>query len=175
MAGQPVIYSGVIFSGQAFSLKGEKGRYVLPSTFRNTVKDSSDGKILCLAKHDRWNCLVGFGLSREGELAAQLQREEDSAIKRGTDFDFDTRSSQLYGFARIPFDDSGRFVMPDHLVTLGNLADALYFQGGGSFFTLWNPEEIYRMGAGWEGAQAACAMFEKEFTKGDESGRGRKT
>lgn len=166
MAGQPVI-----FSGQAYSLKGEKGRYVLPSAFRSTVKDSSDGKILCLAKHDRWQCLIGFGLSRESELATQLQREEDSAIKRGLDFDYDTRASQLYGFARIPFDDSGRFVMPDHLVTLAGLDEALYFQGGGSFFTIWNPTALYGMESGWEGAQAACRMFEAE--QGEKNG-GRK-
>ena len=152
----------VIFSGQAYSLQGDKGRYVLPSAFRNPVKDASDGKVLCLAKHDRWDCLVGFGLSRESELAAQLQREEDAAIKRGLDFDYDTRASQLYGFARIPFDDSGRFVMPEHLAILAKLEDALFFQGGGTFFTIWNPEELYRMQAGWEGAQAACRMFVKE-------------
>jgi MraZ protein len=161
VVGQPVIYSG-----QDFSLRGEKGRYVLPSSFRNQVRDSSDGKILCLTKHDRWNCLVGFGLSREGELAAQLLREEDNAIKRGLDFDFEKRSTQLHGFARIPFDDSGRFIMPDHLITLGNLQDALYFQGGGSFFTVWNPQEIYTMGDGWEVAQAACRSFEKSNATG---------
>ena len=155
--GQPVIYSG-----QDFSLRGEKGRYVLPSSFRNQVKTSSDGKILCLAKHDRWDCLTGFGLSRESELDAQLLREEDSAIRRGVDFDYDTRSSQLHGFARIPFDDSGRFVMPDHLVTLAGLGDALYFQGGGKFFTVWSPVALYRMGAGWEGAQAACRSLEQD-------------
>lgn len=159
----------VIYSGQAFSLRGEKGRHVLPAPFRNSVKQSSDGKILCLSKHERWDCLVGFGLSRESDLAAQLQREEDAAIKRGMDFDYDTRASQLYGFARIPFDDSGRFVMPDYLVTLAKLDDALFFQGGGTFFTLWNPQEMYRMEAGWEGAQAACRMFEAE-----NAGKGRK-
>lgn len=157
MAGQ-----SVIFSGQAFSLKGEKGRHVLPSAFRKAVRDASDGNILCLAKHDRWNCLTGFGLSRESELAAQLAREEDAAIKRGQDFDYDTRASQLYGFSRVPFDDSGRFVMPDHLALLGKLEDALYFQGGGTFFTLWNPAELYAMQSGWEGAQAACRSFEQE-------------
>lgn len=152
----------VIFSGQAYSLQGDKGRHVLPSAFRKAVRDASDGKILCLAKHDRWNCLVGFGLSREEDLATQLEREEDAAIKRGLDFDYDTRASQLYGFARVPFDDSGRFVMPEYLVVLARLEDALFFQGGGRFFTIWNPGELYQMATGWEGAQAACRMFAEE-------------
>ena len=45
----------------------------------------------------------------------------------------------------------------------------LYFQGAGSFFTLWNPEELYRMGAGWEGAQAACRKLQADTM--DKGGR----
>ena len=104
------LFSG--FSGQAFSPAGDKGRFVLPPLFRSAVKDASDGRVLCLDKHPRFQCLVGFGLSRMTELETQLDREEDRA---GPDFDRDTRAAQLFGFARVPFDDSGRFVLPDHL------------------------------------------------------------
>ena len=157
------------YSGQGFSLKGEKGRFVLPPAFRKAVRESSEGRILCLAKHDRWNCLTGFGLSRHAEFAAQLEREEDLAIKRGEDFDRDLRAMQLYGFVEVPFDDSGRFVMPEHLAELGQLDAGVYFQGAGSFFTLWNPEELFRMGAGWEGAQAACRKLQADTL--DKGGR----
>ena len=68
-------------------------------------------------------------------------------------------SSQLFGFQELPFDDSGRFVMPDHLRILGKIEDGLYFQGGGRFFTLWNPVELAQMGDDWAGAKAACASF----------------
>lgn len=145
------------YSGQAYSLQGDKGRFVLPPLFRKAVKESSDGRVLCLAKHDRWNCLTGFGLSRRAELDAQVDREEAIAIERDLPFDRDMRSMQLFGFNEVPFDDSGRFVMPDHLAALGCIEDGLYFQGAGRFFTIWNPEELSRMGAGWEAAKAACA------------------
>ncbi|MBS1239719.1 MAG: division/cell wall cluster transcriptional repressor MraZ [Proteobacteria bacterium] len=156
----------VIYSGQDFSLKGEKGRFVLPPAFRKTVAQSSDGKTLCLDKHHRWNCLIGFGLSRESELEAQLEREEDRSIRLNQDFDSDRRRIQLFGFARLPFDDSGRFVMPPHLVDLGCLTGGVFFHGAGTFFTLWNPEELYRMGEGWEAAQAACRVLAAENAKG---------
>lgn len=136
---------------------------MLPPQFRKTVRESSDGnRTLCLAKHERWNCLTGFGLSRRDEFAAQLDREEELALKRNIDFDRDLRAMQLYGFSEVPFDDSGRFVMPDHLIDLGCVGEGLYFQGGGAFFTLWNPEELAKMGAGWEGAQAACVKMAAE-------------
>lgn len=145
------------YSGQGFSLQGDKGRFVLPPQFRKTVKESSGGnKTLCIAKHERWNCLIGFGLSRSDDLAAQLDREEDLAAQKGRDFDRDLRSMQLYNFSDLPFDDSGRFLIPDHLARLAGLSDQLYFQGAGPFFMIWNPVELARMGEGWEGAQAAC-------------------
>lgn len=161
------------YSGQGFSLRGEKGRYVLPPIFRKAVKDSSDGRVLCLAKHERWNCLVGFGLSRRLELEAQLDREERIAIERDRDFDRDLRAMQLFGFAELPFDDSGRFVMPDHLADLGKLDEDIYFQGAGSFFTLWNPHQLYAQGDGWEGAQAACrALAAEAAAKGKAKAKG---
>lgn len=150
------------YSGQAYSPAGDKSRFVLPPLFRKAVKESSGGRILCLAKHDRWNCLIGFGLSRKDELEAQLDREEERAIRLAEDFDRDLRAMQLFGFVELPFDDSGRFVMPDHLRTLGRVEDGLYFQGAGRFFTIWNPEELAHMGSEWESAQAACANLVAE-------------
>ena len=150
------------YSGQAYSPAGAKSRFVLPPLFRKAVKESSGGRILCLAKHDRWNCLIGFGLSRKDELEAQLDREEERAIRLAQDFDRDLRAMQLFGFVELPFDDSGRFVMPDHLRTLGRVEDGLYFQGAGRFFTIWNPEELAHMGSEWESAQAACANLVAE-------------
>jgi MraZ protein len=149
-----VAFSG--FSGQAFSPAGDKGRFVLPPLFRGAVKASSDGKVLCLDKHAKFTCLVGFGLSRMDELEQQLNREEDRA---GPEFDRDTRAQQLFGFAQIPFDDSGRFVLPDHLRMLANIGDALFFQGGGRNFTIWSPAELMKMDDAWASAKAACAQF----------------
>lgn len=151
------------YRGQGFSPRGEKGRFVLPPLFRRVVRESSDGqRILCLAKHERWCCLAGFGLSRMDDFARQIDREEEAAIQRGEPYDRDLRSSQLYGFSEVPFDDSGRFVLPDHLAELGKLSDQIFFQGGGPFFTIWDPEELGRMGPGWEAAQAAARALTAE-------------
>ena len=147
------------YSGQAFSLRSEKGRFTLPPAFRNAVKLSTEDRRLCLTLHDKWNCLVGFGTERVKEFDAILDREEESAYKFGRDFDRDTRAIQLNSFETMPFDDSGRFVMPDHLRLLGKIEDGLYFQGGGRFFTLWNPAELAQMGDDWAGAKAACDSF----------------
>ena len=90
--------AATVYSGQDFSPRGEKGRYVLPTEFRKAVIESSGGKVLCLAKHERWKCLTAFGLSREHELNAQLLHEEERAIRLTRDFDVDLRRIQLRAY-----------------------------------------------------------------------------
>ena len=152
------------YNGQAYSPIGDKGRFVLPPAFRKEVKAASGGsKTLCLMVHDRFDCLVGFGLSRIDKLHEQLDREEERAIRLGLNsFDRDVRAGQLFQFEQLPFDDSGRFVMPDHLKELGKIEDGLYFQGAGDFFFVWNPTELARMDSSWKGAQATCKRLVEE-------------
>jgi MraZ protein len=141
---------------------------VLPPAFRKAVKESSGGnRTLCLTVHDRFDCLVGFGLSHIDKLEAQLDREEDRAIRLGNaDFDRDVRAAQLFGFEQLPFDDSGRFVMPEHLRGLGKVEDGLYFHAAGDRFFVWAPTELKKMGAEWKGAQAACETLMAASKKG---------
>ncbi|MET0252041.1 MAG: division/cell wall cluster transcriptional repressor MraZ [Novosphingobium sp.] len=151
------------FYGQGFSLRGDKGRFVLPPTFRRLVKDASHGeRTLCLAKHDRWPCLTGFGMSRLQDFDQQLDREEQAALTRGVEFDRDRRGSQLFGFLDVPFDESGRFVLPDHLASMVDLDGAAFFNGNGPFFTMWNPDSLAAMGEGFEQMQRGCEAFAAE-------------
>lgn len=165
MAGVPSNYWG-----QGFSPRGDKSRFVLPADFRGAVKDASGGqRILCLDKHFKHPCLVGFGLSRAEGFAAQIEHEEQVALKRGEDFDPDMRAAQLFGFIRTGFDESGRFVLPEHLGEQASVGDALYFHGGGGTFTIWAPEVLFTMGPGWDSAKATCRALMAEA-----AGKGRR-
>jgi len=157
----------VRYNGQGFSLKGEKDRFVLPPDFRKALRDSgteptADGtglvrKELCLQLHPDFPCLIAFGLGREAELDAQLDKEEDNALRRGAPFNRQVRSSQLFGFLKVPFDDSGRFVLPPRFVKGAQIADQLYFQGAGPEFLIFNPAELMKLDpADWRHAQLAC-------------------
>ena len=151
------------YSGQGFSPRGDKGRYVLPPAFRNAIAPGErDPRTLCLAKHDRWNCLTGFGLARTESFEAQLDREEDNAIRLQKEFDRELRSTQLWSFTEVPFDASGRFILPDHLAELCAIDQGICFLGGGPFFTLWAPRQLYAMDAAWAGQQALCRKLEAD-------------
>jgi MraZ protein len=152
------------YGGQEFSLKGEKGRFVLPPPFRkDVIKASEGGNILCLAKHHRWNCLTGFGTTRTRGFETELDREEKRADNQKHDFDRDVRSGQLWTFTKVPFDDSGRFQIPEKLVGIANVRDELYYRGGSPFFTIWDPEELGKMGKDWETDQVACAIMQRDL------------
>ena len=162
MADKPIRYNG-----KGFSLRAEKNRLALPASLRKDVVASSAGeRVLCLAKHHAWTCLIGFGRSRIDTFDDYLDREEERATRLGNDFDRDLRSMQLWGFEQIPFDASGRFVLPDHLAELGNLRDEVFFHGAGEFFTVWSPEELYAMGPQLDLAKASCRRFQADAAKG---------
>ncbi len=157
----------VIYSGQGFSLRGEKGRFVLPPQFRKSVRQSSgERNLLFLGKHERWDCLVGFGDSRRFEILEDLDVQQKVARDRGEDFDYDTRSSMVFGCLEVPFDDSGRFVIPAGLIGPGCVGEELFFQGGGKFFSLWNPAQLEKMGQDWTTAKSMCASLAEEGRKG---------
>lgn len=164
------------YGGQGFSLRGEKDRFVLPPSFRKDFADKGDERILCLAKHERWPCLKGFSLSLTDTFEDMLDREEEAALRRNQDFDRELRGMQLWGFTEVPFDASGRFIIPEHIAEIGDIGDALYFQGGTPFLTLWNPQRLNAMGSGWEQAQANCralAAAAEAKAKGKSGGKGK--
>ncbi len=140
MAGQPYIYNG-----QGFSLQRDKNRFVLPNVLRGTVRESSGKDVLCLAKHSEWKCLVGFGLSRVEGFEQQLDEEQARADAAGRPFNRDKRAMALYTYYQVPFDGSGRFVLPEALAGLSGIEDQLFFQSVGRSFTIWSPEELYRL------------------------------
>lgn len=153
--------------GQGFSPRGEKGRFVLPADFRSDIFAASDNqRILCLDKHARLPCLVGFGLSRLQQFAEEIDRDEEKSLRLNRDFDRDMAEAQVYGFHRASFDESGRFVLPDHLGELGEVEDGLFFHGGGRQITIWNPRILFEQGAGWAAAQAGCRARMAEAAKG---------
>jgi MraZ protein len=166
--GQRVTGGPSNYWGQGFSPRGDKSRFVLPADFRATVLAASgNSPTLCLDKHHKLPCLVGFGLSRAEGFAEQIRHEERVALERGDPFDVDERAAQLYGFLRTKFDESGRFILPEHLAEQAEVGEALYFHGGGGNFTIWAPDVLFTMGPGWDSAKATCrALMAESGTRG---------
>lgn len=155
------------FNGVSFALRGEKNRFVLPAIFRkDVVAASRNERILCLTKHHTWTCLTGFGLSRADTFDALVEKEAARQTALQKEFDAEAFAHSLHGFAEVPFDPSGRFVLPDYLCDAANLSDELFLHGAGDNFTLWNPEQLYAMGPMFDGAKAACRRMQADARAG---------
>lgn len=167
VAGGPTRYFG-----QGYSPRGEKDRFVLPADFRTSVRAASGGdKLLCLDMHHKLPCLVGFGFDRTDTFDALVHEEWEMAKATGnTEFSREERFGQLAAFHPASFDDSGRFVLPSYLIELGGITDGLYFNGGGELITIWAPENLFKMGPGWDAAKAKCRARMAEAAAGGRRG-----
>jgi MraZ protein len=115
----------------------------VPSFLRKDLIASSDGRSLCLGTHEKWDCLIGFGLSRKADLLAEIDKEEAIAVTRGEPYDRDAAGARKFSsLQELSFDASGRFVLPPMLQSMGNLDGNVIFHGIGNVFCLWNPQSL---------------------------------
>jgi len=137
------VSGAIAFSGSAISAIDDKGRLSVPAFLRKDLVASSDGRVLCLGTHEKWDCLVGFGLTRKAEMLAEIDREEDNAIARGEPYDRDAAGARKFSsLQELSFDASGRFIMPSILQAVADISEHVLFHGNGSTFCLWNPQTL---------------------------------
>jgi MraZ protein len=158
------------FSGQGFSLRGEKDRFVLPADMRNPIAEASGERVLCVGRHESWPCLVGFGTDRIAQFDDILDRQQAEARQNGDKFDRALRSGQLWSFKKHAFDASGRFVLNPSSVKLGRIEDQLYFHGVGEVVTIWNPEILLGLGDEFDFFKIYC---EQEMAEAMAKGKGK--
>lgn len=131
------------YSGSGISAIDDKGRLSVPAFLRKDLIASSDGRVLCLGKHEKWDCLVGFGLSRKIDMLAEIDKEEEIAIARSQPYDRDAAGARKFSsLQELSFDASGRFVLPPMLQAIGGLKDNVIFHGIGKTFCLWAPQAL---------------------------------
>ena len=130
---------------------------MLPAKLRNPLAEQSGERTLCIGPHPDWPCLIGFGVDRKRSFDAILDREEEKATRLGREFDRDERMMTLWDFEEVPFDSSGRFVLPAVAGEIGQVEDMVYFQGMGDYIAIWTPEALFAQeGKAFASPKAKC-------------------
>ena len=133
----------IAYSGSALTAIDDKGRLSVPAFLRKDLVASSDGRILCLGMHEKWDCLVGFGLSRKSDMLSEIEKQWEAAITRGGSFDRDATGARKFSsLQEMSFDASGRFLLPPQLQDMVGLKDNVLFHGIGTTFCLWDPQAL---------------------------------
>lgn len=129
-----------MFTGHALNAIDAKGRVAIPSGLRQAVEINGDGRNLIIAKHETDPCLIGYDRGWSALLHARLGRTEDRAADSGRDYDRFNANRRAFGLVEdVPFDASGRFILPPMLRDRAQLGDLALFLGTGDTFEVWNP------------------------------------
>lgn len=129
-----------LFRGSALNAVDAKGRVAIPAGLRQAVEINGDGRNLIIAKHESDPCLIGYDHGWSELLHARLNRTEDREADAGRDYSRHNPNRRAFGLVEdVPFDASGRFIMPTMLRDRAKIGDLAFFIGTGDTFEIWNP------------------------------------
>ncbi len=152
-----------LYSGPAISAIDDKGRLGVPANLRNSVPlddDKKGARTLCVTRHERSDCLIAFGQDRLLRMMDDIAREEAVAVQQGKDYDRDAAYRAKFGLVEnVSLDGSGRFVLPPFLKQVGGLDGAVFFNGAGDYFEIWNPATLMASDEAPAPIKAACAFY----------------
>ena len=134
-----------IYQGYALQQVDEKGRVAIPSALRATLvartpagTDPKDASTIVVAMHENDPCLIGYGLDYSSQLFGDLNvRALANAGADGAPKSLILREAMLSD--TLPYDTSGRFILPPfprHQLNIGKYA---FFMGLGDYFEIWDP------------------------------------
>ena len=138
-----------LFQGSALNAVDAKGRLSVPAFIRQIVERRGGGSHVVLSMHPSLTCVVGYD-GRYAETlwetaTRQREKEENEGIDALAAFD---REGGLFGRAiTVPYDGSGRIILPARLKKRARIDDLAMFYGGGGVFTMWNPHVALEAGS----------------------------
>lgn len=132
-----------LFTGHALNAIDGKGRVAIPAMLRAAVEANGKGRNLVVARHESDPCLIGYDRGWSALLHARLNLREDRAEDAGRDYSRHNPNRRAFGLVEdVPFDASGRFILPPMLRARAELDDLALFIGTGDTFEIWNPRTL---------------------------------
>lgn len=130
-----------IFTGNALNAVDAKGRLSVPAFIRSTLERGSDARFVSIGVHESRSCLTVFGQSYLDHMLREFDRRQLAIEERGEDLgELDDRSAGVFGMIeRVPYDGSGRIILPKLLRNEGRIDDLALFVSRARFVEMWNP------------------------------------
>jgi MraZ protein len=131
-----------LFNGNALNAVDAKGRLSIPAFIRAVVERRSDAKAIVIGAHEADPCLTAYDRGYAKTLHAENERrrlqEED---KGGDSQSHYSRARRTFGLTEdVPYDPSGRIILPPMMRRKGRIEDLALFVGVGGTFEIWNPQ-----------------------------------
>jgi MraZ protein len=131
-----------LFQGSALNAVDAKGRVSVPAFLRSVIERRGDARTIVLAKHDRFACLSAYDPAyaalRHEKLERLLEKQETDPA---AELEYARRTMMAFGATEeVPYDSSGRIIVPPMMRRKGQLDDLALFVGVGETFQIWNPK-----------------------------------
>ena len=130
-----------LFQGSALNAVDAKGRVSVPAFLRSVIERRGDAKTIVLAKHESFPCLSAYDPAyaalKHSKLERLFEKEEGNPAAA-----LDYQQRNLMAFAateEVPYDSSGRIVLPPMMRKKGGIEDLALYLGTGETFQIWNP------------------------------------
>lgn len=131
-----------LFQGSALNAVDAKGRVSVPAFLRSVIERRGDARTIVLAKHESFPALSAYDPAYAALKHSKIERlfekqEGDSEAA------LEYQQRNLMAFAateEVPYDSSGRIVLPPMMRRKGQVEDLALFLGAGETFQIWNPE-----------------------------------
>jgi MraZ protein len=137
-----------LFNGSALNAVDAKGRLSIPSFIRGVVERRSDAKAVILGAHQSDPCLTAYDRGYGRILQAEIERKR--LIEEGQGGDpgaHAARARRVFGLTEdVPYDPSGRIILPPMMRRKGQIEDLALFVGAGGTFEIWNPYVALKSG-----------------------------
>ncbi len=129
------------FQGSALNAVDAKGRLSVPAFVRSVIERRSDARAIVVGAHEVAPCLTAYGRNYARNLWSDLERRRLAEEERGgTLDDHYARARRAFGMTEdVPYDTSGRIVLPPMMRRKGRIEDLALFVGIGGIVEIWNP------------------------------------
>lgn len=135
------------YKGKGLGLVDEKGRVAIPVALRNALAqnapraDGKDGGTVIIAPHPEFRCLIAYDPAYSDERDAEVERLEAEAFARTGKRDYSI-AARANATEELPFDGSGRFVLPAFERRYARIENAAFFNGDSRVITIWSPKVL---------------------------------
>jgi MraZ protein len=131
-----------LFQGSALNAVDAKGRVSIPAFLRTVVERRGDARTIVLASHESFPCLSAYDPAyaalKHAKLERLLEKEETSP---DAELEYQQRNLMAFGATEeVPYDSSGRVVMPPMMRRKGGIEELALFLGAGE--TDLEPDDV---------------------------------
>lgn len=135
------------YQGGGIGLVDDKGRVAIPAPLRQALSanapkdDGKTGGTVIVGVHQSSKCLIAYDAGYLDMLAAELSEREANHTHDAGERDYNIKRRAAAGEA-IPYDGSGRFIMPAFPRFHADITEHAFFYGVFDYIEIWDPRTL---------------------------------